>query len=151
MKSLIFAAARLADAATEHGIPSSRKSTAVTDYSDELHHGRNLRSHTIAAMFKLVYQRGKAVLNDIQQTARQQQEVKRVLSLSDHMLSDIGLQQADLASIRSGQLTLETIQQQRKAASKSTTTPGSLVTLMPQTFEQEQAANQDKFDSPKCA
>lgn len=151
MNSLLFAVASLADATTGHGIAAAEKSTAVGDYSDDLRRGRNIRLQTIAAMFKLIFQREKAVLNGIQQEARRQQKMKQVLNMSDHMLSDIGIEREDLALLRSGQATLETIQQQRKAAAKTTTTPGSLQTFRSQEFDPQQAANEDNFDNPKSA
>jgi uncharacterized protein YjiS (DUF1127 family) len=149
MKSLQFAIASIVDANTNYQFGASSSSDPIGNYQASMLEGRKIRAKSLIALLSSFRQRLAAAVARYRQHAEYRQQVNQVLNLSDRMLSDIGLERGDLASLRAGLVTLEQLGQKRSSSHRLASQE-----IQPKVDKETQArlaANQDRFAQVNCA
>jgi len=148
MKSLQFAIASIVDANTnyQHGATSN---LLIRNYQASMLEGRKIRAKSLIAIFDSFRQRLAAAVARYRQHAEYRQQVNQVLNLSDRMLSDIGLERGDLASLRAGLVTLEQLGRKRSASNRLVSQ--DIQSTVDKDTRARPASNQDCFAQVNCA
>jgi uncharacterized protein YjiS (DUF1127 family) len=149
MKSLQFAIASIVDANTNYQFGASSSSDPIGNYQASMLEGRKIRAKSLIAIFDSIRQRLGAAVARYRQRAEYRQQVNQLLNLSDRILSDIGLERGDLASLQAGLVTLEQL-----GGKRSTKHHLASQNIQPKVDKETQtrlAANQDRFAQVNCA
>ena len=149
MSLLQFAIASIVDANTNHQFGASSSSDQIRHYQASMHEGRKIRAKSLIAILDSIKHRIATAVEGYHQRAEYHQQVNQLLDLNDSMLSDIGLERGDLASLRAGLITLEQLGQKRSTGHHLAAR--EIQSTVDKQTRARLASNQDRFAQVNCA
>ncbi len=149
MRSLQFAIASIVDANTSNRPATGSSSDQIRHYQASMLEARKIRAKTLIAIFDSLRQRLAAAVARYRQRAQDRQQVNQLLNLSDRLLSDIGLDRGDLASLQAGLITLEELGRNRSTSHRLASR--HIQSTVDKDTQAQQASNQGCFAQVNCA
>ncbi len=148
MNMFEFAIASIVDANTGNGLPHINGSR---DYAAAERHGRKIRSKSIVDRFTQIRSRSTAAFNSYRTKARQDRDLRQLMSLCDHLLEDIGIHRGDLHALQLGITTFDELNGSRQSVNHGKLAKLGYVTADERTSGNLDASNEPFFDQKKCA
>ena len=110
MKHLQFAIASIVDANTGYGFAGGDTRNTV-ELERRAH---EIRSRSVHALLRGLRDSIASLLSTIRERSRRRQALAALSGLSDHYLEDIGLTRGDVTAVELGQVTLESLNAERR-------------------------------------
>jgi len=151
MSLLQFAIASIVDAQTSYLTGSSSSHDQIRNYQATMLEGRKIRAKSLFAIFEAARHRLAAAISSYRIRAKKREEVNQLLSLSDRMLRDIGLERGDIAALQADLITFEQLGSIRSASHRTVAQGIQLTTPVDKSMQKQTAANQDCFTQVNCA
>lgn len=141
MNLIVHAVASIVDAHTHYLDASS-----APDYRARSQHGRSIRAKSVLASLGALRQYLGNMVTAYRDRVAQKRDVNELLRLNDYLLADIGLSRSDLVAVQAGIISLDELEAERKLQRDKHSKRGTQ-----RVNRRVNAANETKFELPKCA
>ena len=154
MKLFNFAIASIVDANTGSGINRQFVEQLGSKQSAYEQAGREIRAKTVLDVLTKIKSAFKQYINDSKAAARAKRNTAEIAQLNEHQLKDIGLTFVDIQDLKSGQITLETLNtrrdQYRDQAARNNRLSQVSTRVTTRVLDID-SANQAQYETAKCA
>ena len=151
MSVLQFAIASIVDANTNYLNGSGSSHDQIRNYQATMLEGRKIRAKSLIAIVDAARRRLAAAVASYRIRAKRGEEVNQLLSLSDRMLRDIGLERGDIVALQADLITFEQLGSKRSASNSATARNIQPTVPVDKDIQKQTAANQDCFAQVNCA
>lgn len=149
MNIMSIAAASIVDANTGNGINQKFVDQLSSNYVSHEKHGREIRANTFITLLAKIKGSVKAYIERSIVVAQEWENIRVISSMSDHLQKDIGLIQIDIDDLRSGLISLNSLNARREQNLNQ-----ELITLPRSGYSNVQEIeniNEEGFTLKKCA
>ena len=148
MKLFTLAIASIVDVNTGHGLSGSHR---VIDSNSAIDHGLAIRSRSVGGVFSALKSALARRLRGFRARARERRDLRRLMSMNDRLLKDIGITRGDLMAVEMGAASLADLNAERQAAQRSADVGTGPAVATRKLAVTGNAANQQSYVEKKCA
>lgn len=148
MKHLHFAIASIVDANTGFGLSHGG---GKVDYEAGEKVARELRSSSVHDFFGAIGGIVRDAVTAQREKARQRRALEELSNLSDYYLDDVGLTRGDIAAVRLGLTSLETLDSDRRARLAVAPLDYIDTETVDDSARDTEAVNEAEYGASKCA
>ncbi len=148
MSTFQFAIASIVDANTGNGLVHD---SASRGYVAAERQGLKIRAKSIATLFAAIKSSLAAAIDSYRFAIKQRRDLRRLMSLSDHLLEDIGIHRGNLQAVALGISSLDKLNRSNLTTDGDSPTKLKEIKAARRVNQEIDAINERFFEQKKCA